>query len=123
MIECITQPQSQICTNLVVSAAARMQLSPNISELINQFLFDVHVDIFERYRSGKFAVIDRLLNFQQRRFDAGSFVAGEYTHVSKHIGMSNGALNVVRIQTLVEAHAFGELLNTFISGGVKYSGS
>ena len=77
VVDGVADPQPEIGRDLVVSAAPRMQLSPDISEAIDQRLLDVHVDVFQVGSQLEVAGLDFCANFEQPLLDLLLFGRGD----------------------------------------------
>ena len=45
LIDCLAQPESQISSNLIVAAAARVQLAASLADLLDQTRFDKRMNV------------------------------------------------------------------------------
>ena len=83
-------------------------------------LLDVHVDVFQFGAEREAALLNFLADLAQGLLNLQAFVGGEQPDLGQHLGMGDRALDVLRIEAAVEAHAFGELLDAAIGRLVKY---
>ena len=65
-VQGISNPQSEIGGNLIIPTAARVQFSAHISQLLNERMFDVHMDIFQLRSIFELAGFNFQLNFFER---------------------------------------------------------
>ena len=115
----LADPQPKVGRDLIVATPGRVQLAADVAEAIRQGLLDVHVDVFQ-FRAEREA---SLLNFPaylaQGLLNLPAFIGREQANFGQHLGVGRRTLDVLRKQTAIEAHAFGELLNTAIGRHVK----
>ena len=111
LVDGVADPEPQIGGNLIVAAAAGMQLPAQIARAGNQCLLDVHVDVFELSTELKAAFVDLAADGLEVGGDLVGFRRAQQAHIGQHAGMGCGAQNIVPVEPAIEANAFGELLD------------
>ena len=67
------------------------------------------------------ALLNFLADLAQGLLNLAAFVGGEQADLGQHLGVGDRTLDVLRIQTAIEAHAFGELLDAAIGRLSKHA--
>jgi hypothetical protein len=113
-VDRVAGPEPQVGGHLVVATAARMQFAAHVPQAVDQRLLDVHVHIFQFLPQGKLAPIHLAADDLQRRLDLPAFVVRQDADLGQHLRMGDGAPNIVGIESVVEADAFGECFHASI---------
>ena len=93
-----------------------MQLFAGVANQRGQAALDVHVHVFERNAPVERACFDLLQDAAQAGHDLLAFGGGQHAHAPQHLGVGDGALNILTIQALVEADRGGKGLNKSVGG-------
>ena len=88
-----------------------MQLAPDVAQFLNERLFDVHMNVFERGRILEIARLDTRFNRQKLPFDRFEFLVRENSDVREHARVPDRAANILRVHAAVETNALAELLH------------
>ena len=107
-------PQPQVGGHLIVSAAGGVQFSSHVAEPVDQRPLDVHVDVFQFGAEGESALLNFLADFLECLLNLAAFIERQQPDLGQHLGVCGRAVDVMRIQPPVEAHAFGELLDATV---------
>jgi len=91
-----------------------MQFPPDVTKPINESLFDMHVDVFQLHTKREFSRRDFLSDPVQLVDQSGALLAGYQTHVRQHVRMGDRADDIVSVQPLIEADAFGKSVHTLV---------
>ncbi len=121
VVDLVADPQPQVGRNLVVAAAAGVELAAHVADPLDQRPLDVHVNVFELLAEGEFAGGDLVENLFQAGHDLVPLVVGEDAHLGEHQGVGDRAADVVRVKPPIEGHALGELLDTAVRRLVKHT--
>ena len=113
-VEGVADPEPQIGGDLIVAAAAGVQLAADIAQALDERLLDVHVDVFELGLERKFSRFDFFADGCQRFADLVALCVAEQADLGQHLGMGDRAGDVVRVEAMVEADAFGEAFDAAI---------
>jgi len=100
-----------------------MQLAACVAESADQFLLDMHVDVFQFHMVLEPPVLDLLSDRQQRGLDQPGLGWRDQAHGGQHLGMGDRADDVVRVQPPVKADALGKTLDPAIRRLLKHSAS
>ena len=94
-VDAVAQPQADVRGHLVVARTAGVQLLAGVADERCQAVLDVHVDILERRVPCKAAGVDFFTDGRQS-IDDGAVVLGvEGADLEQHVGVGDGALDVV----------------------------
>src|SRR5262249_26578096 len=105
--------------DLVVTAAASVQLAAEIAQLVNQGALDVGVNVFQLDGKGKLAAVDAVGNFGQTGHDGLGVFTGEQADFGKHAGMGLAGTDVVAGEGAVEADRLGEGFDPFVGAAAE----
>ena len=94
-VDAVAQPQPHIGGDLIVARARRVQLLARFADEFGEPRLDVHVDVFERFAPDELAALDFAANARQAAHDGAMFGSFEHADVAQHVGMSDGAEDVV----------------------------
>jgi hypothetical protein len=108
-IKCLARPQFQVRDNLIVSAPAGVQLAANVTELVDQGRFDIHVDVFTLKHERKTSPLYISPDFRQSPHNLLALVRGEETHTLEHSRVRDGTLDVVLEKSTIKGDGFREL--------------
>jgi len=100
-----------------------VQLATDVAEPADQFLLDVHVDVFQLHMVLESPLFDLQTNGLQSRFDQPSLGFRNQAHRRQHLGMGNRSGNILRVQPLIKADAFGKAFDAAIRRLLKHSAS
>ena len=100
--------------DLIVAAAAGVQLAADVAEPGDQCLFDVGVDVFQLNRKRELATLDLAANRVESGSDLGRLVGCQKADLGEHPGMGLAGEDVMLCKTVVEADRLGESLNTIV---------
>jgi hypothetical protein len=114
MVECISQPESQIGIYLVIAAPASVQFSASITKPIHQGLLDVHMNILKLHLQGKLPLLNFHPNSLQGFHDLARFLAGEDASLGEHLSMRDRTLDVMGGKPVVNTDAFSKGVNAAI---------
>jgi hypothetical protein len=115
-IQCVANPQPQIGGHLIVAAAAGVQLPADIAEAVDERLLDVHVNVFELHFEWEIAGFDLSANLLQPAANLFALGVADKSDLCQHVCMGNRPGYVVRVEPMIEADAFGELLDAAVRG-------
>jgi hypothetical protein len=118
-IDFVANPKAQIGGDLVVAAAARVELAADVADPIDQRPLNVHVDVFEILPEVEPASRDFVADLFQAGDDLVPLLVGQHADFGEHVGVGHGAADIVGVEAAVEAHAFGELLDTAVRRLIK----
>ena len=111
-VDRLAHPEPQIGRNLIVAAASGVQLAADVPQPVDQGSLDVHVHVFELDAELEFALLNLAANLFQPLHNLLALGGRDQTDLCQHLGMGDRAADVLRVETPVEAHAFGELFDT-----------
>ena len=114
LVDARADPEPQVGGDLIVSAAGRMEFPAHVADPLHQGRLDVHVDIFEFGTELEPILLNFLADFLQRLLNLLAFVGRNQADLGEHLGVGDRALNILRIEPAVEAHALGELLDAAV---------
>ena len=120
LVDRLADPEPQIGGHLVVAAAGRVQLAAHVADAVDQRPLDVHVDVFQFDAEREAALLDFLADLAQGLLNLQALVGRNQPDLGQHLGVGDRALDVLRIEPAVEAHAFGELLHATVGRLVEY---
>ena len=120
-VDLVADPEPQVGRDLVVAAAAGVELAADVADAVDERPLDVHVDVFELLAEGEVAGGDFLADLLQAGDDLVPFVVGEDADLGEHVGVGDRAADVLGVEPAVEAHAFGELLDAAVRRLVKHT--
>ena len=115
-VDFVTQPQANVGGDLVVTAAAGVQLFTGHADAVGQARLDVHVHVFEVDAPIELAGLDFTLDGLQAIDDAVALGIGQHADLGQHGGMGDRAHDVVAIQALVEGDGGGEAGDEGVDG-------
>ena len=118
---CVADPEPQVGRDLVVAAAAGVELAADVADAVDQRPLDVHVDVFQLVAEREVAGGDLLADLLQAGDDLVPLVVGEDADLGQHVGVGDRAADVVGVEPAVEAHAFGELLDAAVRRLVEHT--
>ena len=96
-----------------------MELAADVADPVDERPLDVHVDVFQVLAEVELAGGDFVADLLQAGDDLVPLVVGEDADLGEHVGVGDGAADVVGVEPAVEAHAFGELLDAAVGRLVK----
>ena len=102
---CVADPQPQVGGNLIVAAAAGVQLAADIADPLDQRPLDVHVNVFQLLAEFELAGGDIPADLLQPGDDLVPLVVGEDADFGEHVGVGDGAADIVGGEPAVEGHA------------------
>ena len=115
----LADPKPKVGRDLIVATPGRMQLAADVAKAIDEGLLDVHVDVFQFRAEREAALLNFPAYLAQGLFNDLAFVGREQANLGQHLGVGRGTFDVLRKQTAIEAHTFGELLNAAIGRHIK----
>ena len=118
---CVADPEPEVGRDLVVAAAAGVELAADVADPLDERPLDVHVDVFELVAELESAAGDLVVDLLEAGHDLVSLVVGQDADLGEHVGVGDRAADVLRIEPAIEAHAFGELLDTAVRRLVKHT--
>ncbi len=121
LVDSPAAPKPQVGRNLVIARTGGMEFAAGVADALNQCPLDVHVDVFELRRVGKLACFDIGFDRQQALLNRAAFFRRKQSDLGQHRGMGDRAGDVMRVEPLIKADAFGKLLNAGIRCRGKYS--
>ena len=95
-----------------------MQLAANIAQAIDKRLFDVHVNVFKLGPEREFAGFDLASDCLQLLADLLAFTVGDQADFGQHLCVGDRSLNIVGIEAVVEADAFGETFDAAVGAAI-----
>ena len=105
--------QASVGDYLVVAAAAGVQASARITDILSKHLFHGHVDVFIVDVEGEVTLFDGLFDIGQARNDVFGVFFGNYALRCQHTCMSAGAGNILMIHCLINRKGCAEFLCEF----------
>ena len=118
-VDFVANPEPQVGRDLVVAAAAGVELAADVADAVDQGPLDVHVDVFQLLAELEAAGGDFVADLLEASDDLVPLVVGEDADFGEHVGVGDRAADIVGVEPAVEAHAFGELLDTAVGRLVK----
>src|SRR5210317_564700 len=103
-IDLVTHVEANISRHLIITRTARMQFLTRDTDLFSQRRFDIHVYIFKRNRPLKFTTLDLDADLTKATNDCVALLLGQHTHFSEHVRVSNRALYILTVETLIKVH-------------------
>ena len=79
------------------------------------------MDVFQLLAELEVASGDLVADLLKAGDDLMSLVVREDAHLGEHVGVGDGAEDIVGVEAAVEAHAFGELLDSAVRRPIKNS--
>ncbi|MCY1179793.1 hypothetical protein D9M73_202080 [compost metagenome] len=107
-VDLVTQPQTDVGGDLIVTAAAGVQFFTGHADAVGQARLDVHVDVFEVDAPVELTGLDFTLDGVQAIDDAVALGIGQHADLGQHGGVGDRAHDVVAVQALVEVYGSGE---------------
>ena len=120
-VDFVADPEADVVRDLVVAAAAGVELAADVADPLDQRPLDVHVDVFQLLAELEAAGGDFVADLLQAGDDLVALVVGQDADLGEHVGVGDRAADVVGVEPAVEAHAFGELLDAVVHRLVKYT--
>ena len=120
-VDLVADPEPEVGRDLVVAAAAGVELAADVADAVDEGPLDVHVDVFQLLAELELAGGDFVADLLQAGDDLVPLVVGEDAHFGEHVGVGDRAADIVGVEPAVEAHAFGELLDTAVRRLVKHT--
>ena len=65
-------------------------------------------------RNGNLPLLNFLADFLQSLLNLSALVGGQQADLGEHLGVGDRAVDILRIEAAVEAHALGELLDAAV---------
>ena len=87
---------------------------------VDQGLLNVHMDIFEAVLKDELPRGDPITNLTERLGDQLGFLGRQNPYGREHFRVRNRTANIVRVQSSVKAHTFGELLYPPVGHRIEY---
>jgi hypothetical protein len=116
-IDGVADVELEVGGDLIVAAAAGVELAADVAEPRDERGLDVHVDVFQLGAEGEGAALEFGEDVVEGRRDLVAFAGGEQTDVGQHAGMGLRAADVDLGEAGVEADRFGERLDQLVGGG------
>ena len=111
----VTQIHAHIDGDLVVAAAAGVELFADVADFFREQDFHVHMDVFisgiELYLAG----FDLLENLAKTRHQRGCFLLRDDADIAEHGRMSDAALNVPIIEFLIKTDGGMKILHQLVA--------
>ncbi len=104
----------QVGRNLVIAAAAGVNLAADIAQAVDQRPLDVHVDVFELSAKLEVSLLNLVADLAECLHNLLALELGEQLHLGQHLSVGDRGADVLGKQPPVEAHALGELLDAGI---------
>ena len=98
-----------------------MELAADVADPLDQRAFDVHVHVFEFLAEHERAGGDLGANLFEPGDDLAGFVGSQHADAAQHAGVGDRAADVLGVESAVEAHALGELLDAGVGRPIKYA--
>ncbi len=108
LIQLVTEIQPDIQRDLVVPAAACMQLSAQRADQFRQSSLDRHVNVFIAGRKAESPAIEFCLHRFKPAHDNPRFTRSQHTCLAQRLAMGNTTLNVMCVEPTVDRHRHGE---------------
>ena len=105
----------EICCDLIISTASRMQFATDVTDPRNQGGFDVHVNVFKFRLPGHFTARDFTANDIQRLNNLLAFVGCQQSDFGEHPGVCLRSPNIDSGKAAVERNGFREFFDTRVS--------
>ena len=116
-VQRVTNPEFKIGGDLVVAAPRRVQFPADVSQLLDQCRFDMHVDIFALEDKRKVLSLNLSLNFRQSEHNLLAFLGCEQTDPREHPRVRGRSLDVVLEKTTIKGDRFRELFHSVVGSG------
>ena len=111
----VAQIHAHIHSDLVVAAAAGVELFADVADLFREQDFHVHVDVFVGWVEVHLASFDLLENLAKTCHQRGCFFLRDDADIAEHRRVGDGALNVPIIQFLVKADGGMKILHQLVA--------
>jgi hypothetical protein len=98
-----------------------MEFAADVAQALDEGPLDVHVDIFQFRTEWKLPLLNLLADGLEALLDLTAFVSADQADLREHLGMRDGAADVLRVESVVEANAFAEQLDSAIRRLLKNS--
>src|SRR5262249_2842694 len=105
--------------DLVVAAAAGVQLPPEVTQPVDEGTFDVGVNVFQLDGKGKLAAVDAVGNFVEGGRDAVGFFRGEQADSGEQAGVGLAGAAGVPVKAAVEADRLGEGFDALVGAAAE----
>ena len=92
LVDRLADPEPQVGRDLIVAAAAGMELAAGVAEPVDQGPLDVHVDIFQFGREREAVLLNFLADLAQGLLNLAAFVVAEQADLGQHLGMGDRCL-------------------------------
>jgi len=101
-VEGVADPELDVGNDLIVTAAAGVQLAAYVAEALDEGALDVRVDVFQLDVEREFAAINLRGDVVQRGDDLVRFVGGEEADLGEHAGVGLAGADVVAVEAAVD---------------------
>ena len=98
------QIKPNIGGNLIVARASGMEFFARIADQLDESVLNIHMHVFEFDSPLHVAVFDFPKDCAKRVFDLIFFLRREYANGGQHGGMSDGASNILSVETSVKVY-------------------
>ena len=110
-VDGVAHPQPEVRCHLVVAAATGVQAARRRADQLPQPVLHIHVNIFQRRREFKPALLDLTQNCVQTVIDRCNVIPCQDTLCSQHVGMRLRSPDVLGMKALVEIDGGIDLLH------------
>src|SRR5262249_32022208 len=118
-VEGVAQPQLHVGDDLVVAAAAGVQLAAEVAEALDQGALDVRVDVFQPDVEGELPGVYLGGDDVKGGGELLGLVARQQADLGEHAGVGLAGADVVAVEAVVEADRLGECLDAVVGGAAE----
>ena len=119
VVDGVAHPELHVGDDLIVAAAAGVQLAAEVAETLDQGALDVRVDVFQGDREGELAAVDLAGDGVEGGGDLLGLVGAEQADLGEHPGVGLAGADVVAVEAAVEADRFGEGFDAVVGGAAE----
>src|SRR5262249_12415956 len=113
-VEGVADPELDVGDDLVVAAAAGVQLAADVAEALDQGALDVRVDVFGLHGEGEVAAVDVGGDGVEGGDDLVGLGGAEQADLGEHAGVGLAGADVVAVEAAVEGDGLGERLDAVV---------
>src|SRR5262249_1324945 len=118
-VDSIAYPEANVRDDLVIAAAAGVQLATDVAQALDQRPLDVRVDIFQGNGESEIAAIDLAGDVVERTGNLLCLVGREQTPFGEDAGMGLAGADMVAIQAAVERDGLGEGFDAVVGAAAE----
>src|SRR5215831_9180961 len=107
-------PELDVGDDLVIAAAAGVELAADIAEALDQGALDMGVNVLQLHREGKLATLDLGGNLRESRHNLADLRLAQQADLAKHVSVRLAGEHVLAVEPAVEADRLGEPLNALV---------